>query len=201
MGGSSNRAQQEAQRAEDARLAAIRNTQSRVNQAFDAPGRQADIADAVAANRQLGTQTLDEAKAEQDRQLQFALARNGQVGGSTQIDQQSELGRQYTKGVLDVDRRARAVGSDIEAADQDARARLISLATSGLDATTAASQAAAGLRTNLEAARATSNVNDIGNVFGGTFADFLTRSRDSAERRRADQTTGFGLYPNPYGGG
>jgi hypothetical protein len=193
MGSSSNSAQRAAQQAEDARIAAIRQTQSRVNQVFDSPQRQADIADAVSANRDLGLQGLDEDKSLQDRQLKFALARNGLVGGSTQIDQSAELGRQYNKGVLEVDRRSRAVGADIEASDQDARARLIQLATSGLDATTAASQAAAGLRTNLEAARSANNVSDIG-AFGGTFAEFLNQSREASQRRRANQETGFNLY-------
>lgn len=203
MGGSSNSSARAAQQAEDQRLAAIRATQARVNQVFDSPGRAADIADAVNAARELGNQDLLQDKAQQDRQLKFALARSGLQGGSTQIDQQSELGRQYNRGLLEVDRRARGVGSDIEAADMDQRGRLIQLATSGLDATTAAQQAGAALRTNIESARNASTVSDIG-AFGGTFADFLTNSRDAAQRRRANQETGFGYYQqpnNPYGSG
>lgn len=201
MGGSSNRASQQAQQAEEARLRAIQQTQGRINQVYNAPGRQAEIADAVGANRDLGTRALNEQKALQDRQLKFALARSGLTGGSTSIDQASELGKQYNTGLLQVDQRARQVGADIEAADQDNRGRLIQLATSGLDATSAAQMAASGLRTSLETARNASNVSDIGNVFGGTFADFITRQREAAERQRADRTAGFSLYGNSGGWG
>lgn len=184
MSGGSNKAAKEANRQEAARQAAIKATQARINQVFNDPGREADIADAVAASQQYLQRDLDEHKADADLDLKFALARGGQIGGSTQNDQQEVLGKGYGKGLLEVQRRALEVGSNLRSADQDARARLISLATSGLDATTAAQQAAAAMRNNLEAGRAASTAQGIGDFFGQT-KKFADNVRDAQERRRA----------------
>jgi hypothetical protein len=193
MSGGSNRVAKEANRMEQQRQASIRHTQSRINQVFNDPRRQADIADYVGAIREYHTDDLTRQKADADRSLRFALARSGQVGGSTQRDQQTELGEGYARGVLDVERKALGAGAQLEAADQDARGRLISLATSGLDMTTAAQQAAAAMRTNLEAGRSTAMAEGIGDVFGSV-KGFADRTRDAAEKRRANRDAGWPLY-------
>lgn len=201
MGSSSNRASREAQRAEDQRMAAIRNTQAAVNRAYDNPQRQADIADFVSATRDYLTGDLNRQKSDADRQLKFALARNGVTGGSTQIDQQANLADDYARSILDVDRRARGAGADLQAQDQENRARLIQLATSGLDATTAASQAAAGMRSSLEAGKSASLVGGLSDVFADFRRNFLDPMKQQAGQRRANRDTGFSLYPTMYGGG
>lgn len=192
-GSGSNRAANEANRAEQARMAAIANTQGRVNEVFDSPGRAADIADVVGAVREYFGDDLSRQKTDSDRALKFALARGGQIGGSTQVDQQKVLGDEYGRGLLEVERRALGAGTDLQAADQDARGRLISLATSGLDATTGAAQAAAAMRTNLESAKSTNMANGLGDVFGG-IKGFADRARDAAERRRGNADAGWNLY-------
>lgn len=196
-----NKASKEATKAEEARQAAIRNTQTAVNGVFDGPQRAGDIADFVGATRQFYTDDLNRSKADTDRELRFALARGGLIGGSTQVDQQKKFGEAYGRGLLDVERRAQGAGASVEAADQDARARLISLATSGLDVTTAAAQSAAAMRTNLQAGNSDRMAGSMADAFGG-FKTFLDRTREAAERRRANQETGFGLYGSAqYGGG
>lgn len=197
-GGSNNSAQKEAQRQEEQRIAAIRGTQAQINQVFNDPQRAADIADFVNATREYKTQELDEQKALNDRQLSFALARAGQVGGSTQVDQQAKLARDYAKGILMVDRQARGAGAEIEAADQDARGRLIQLATSGLDTTTAAQQSAAAMRTALESSQSSARAQGIGDIFG-QFTKYYQDSRDAAVRRRADRQA-YGLYGGAQSG-
>lgn len=191
MSSPSNSAANQATKAEKERQAAIRGTQVAVNRIFDDPRRQAEIADYVGAVRQLQTQDLDRQKGAADRELRFALARGGLTGGSTQIDQARRLGEDYTRGALEVDRGARAAGANLEAADQDARARLIQLATSGLDATTAAQQSAAALRSNLAGANPTANA--LGEVFTNV-QPFFKSSRDDAARRRANQDAGWNQY-------
>lgn len=191
-GGGNNRAADQARRDEEARAAAIRNTQGRINQVFDSPQRAADIADAVGAYREYGLQDLDRQKTVADRQSRFALASRGLIGGSVQNDQQAEFGRQYSRGVLDIERAARGVGAGIEATDQENRARLISLATTGLDATTGAQQAAASMRTALEAGRSGSQMQGLSDVFG-QFAKYYEDSRIAKRNREADQRA-FGLY-------
>lgn len=196
MGSPSNRAAREAQAAEDARMAAIRGTQQQVNAVFDSPERQADIQQFVADLRGLNMADLDKNKMLADRSLKFALARNGQVGGSTQIDRQERLGEDYQRGVLEVDRAALGAGASLQAADQDARARLISLATSGLDATTGAAQSAAALRSNIEGARANAKVQGLDQMFGSV-ADFAKQSREAKQRQQGLTDSGF----SPYGSG
>lgn len=201
--GGSNKAADEANRQEEARQAAIRSTQDRVNQVFNDPSRAADIADTVGAAQQFYRRDLDEQKGDSDRGLKFALARNGVIGGSTQNDQQEVLGKQYGKGLLAVNQKALGIGSQLESADQDARARLISLATSGLDATTAAQQSAAAMRSNLEGTKATAMTQGVGDFFGAT-KSFADQARDAAERRRGNRDAGFTLYGSSgagYGGG
>lgn len=202
MGTPSNNAAREAQRAEDARFAAIQNTQGRVNDAFNSPSRQAEIAQFVADLRSFNMQDLDKNKGIADRKLKFALTRNGQVGGSTQVDRQKQLGEDYQRGALEVDRAAMGAGADVSAADQDARARLISLATTGMDATTGAQQAGAAMRSSLESARAGARVQGLDQVFGSV-ADFAKQSREASERRRGLLDSGFSPYTPiaGYGGG
>lgn len=196
-----NTAAEAAAKAEAERQAAIKEAQSRVNAVFDSPERQADIDRAIAAQREFETGILNQKKSDTDRQLKFALARNGQVGGSTQVDQQRRFGQDYANALLGVERSAQGFGANIRSADQDARARLISLATAGLDATTGEQQAAEAMRVNLQAGNANRNAEGVANAFVN-FNDFLKSSRERADRQRADRVAGFNYYqPTSYGGG
>jgi hypothetical protein len=196
FGSPSNDAAEEAQKAEQARLAAIARTQGAINGVFNSPTRAADISDFVGATRDYLTRDLNEQKDTNDRQLRFALARGGMLGGSVQVDKQSDFARDYAKALLSVDQRARGAGAELESADQDARARLISLATTGLDATTGAQQSSAAMKSALESARAGSQVQGLGDMFKG-FTDWYQQTREAAERRRGWDATGLSLYqPN-----
>lgn len=191
--GNPNKASDAAQQAENERMAAIKATQAQVNQVFDSPERAADIDRAMGGMRDLEMAELNRRKAETDRQLKFALARNGQTGGSTQVDQNRTFADQYGRALLGVERNVQNFGAGIRSADQDARARLISLATQGLDATTGARQAAEAMRVNLASGQTDQNLGSIANAFSG-FNDFLKSSREAAERRRADQVAGMNYY-------
>jgi hypothetical protein len=205
MSGGSDKASKEAQRQEAARQAAIKNTQAAINAVFSDPSRAADIADAVEANRQYLTGDLNEQKANADRNLKFALARGGMLGGSVQTDKQRILGQDYSKGLLDIQRKSAGFGAQLESADQDARAKLISLATTGLDTTTGASMAASALRSNLESGSSEAQLSSLSDAFSN-LGDFWKKSQDDALRRKADRQA-YGLYtPNAnfsgaYGGG
>lgn len=198
MSGSNNRAQEAAQREEQRRQQAIRQTQGNINSVFDNPRRQAEIADFGEAVRQFHTEALNRQKADTDRELKFAIARGGLAGGSTQIDQQGRVAEDFGRGLLEVQRRASGAKADLQAQDQDARSRLLSLATTGLDATTGAQQAAAAMRSSLEAGKSTSMAQGLGDMFTGV-SDFLARSREAAGRRRANAETGFSPYQPGFG--
>lgn len=201
MGMGGNDAAKEAQKAEDARQAAIKKSQAGINAAYDNPNRKMEIADFVNSLREYFTKDLNTQKGDTDRQLKFALARNGQTGGSTQNDQQKRVGDEFAKGLLNVERKALGGGADLEMADQDSRMRLISMATQGLDATTAAQQSAAGMRSALEAGKSTQIANGLGDTFG-VFKDFYKNSMESGARRRADRDAYGNYAPSKviYGG-
>lgn len=180
-----NTAADEAAKAEAERMAAIRQAQNSVNAVFDSDARKADIADYVAATRAQLNDDLLRQKADSDRELKFALARGGLSGGSTEVDQRRRFGEAFARGLLDVERKAQGAGASIEAADNEARARLMGMATQGLDATTATSQAWANARNNLQAGASERSVGMLGDAFS-QFKTFYDRSREAADRRRAD---------------
>jgi len=198
MGGGSSDAANEANRMEQTRQQNIRITQRRINQVFNDPQRSADIANFVGATRQYYQQDLDRQKADADRGLIFALAKSGLSGGSTQVDQQQRLGDNYAKGLLQVEQKAQGAGGALEAADQDARQRLIGLATSGLDSTTGAAQAAAMMKSNLENQQA--SLGALSDAFTGV-NNFVQQAKDAQQRRQGYYSTFGGQRSALYGGG
>jgi hypothetical protein len=137
--------------------------------------------------------------------LKFALAKSGLTGGSEQVDQQEQLGESYAKGQLQAEQKALGAGANLQDADEQARQRLIALATSGLDSTNAGMESAQALQTDLQSARAGVDANAMGDVFS-TFNNFSKNVDDAEQRRRGLQDSGFDVYGNPinrfgYGGG
>lgn len=190
-----------AARLEMERQERIRESQGRINQVFDNPRRARDIADFVSATRTKLMDDLNRQNTDAARELKFSLARGGLSGGSVNLDQNRRLADEYNRGLINVEGRAQGAGAQLEAADQDARARLIQLATSGLDATTAASQAAAGLRSNFENARSQAFGEQLGDQFA-TIGGFVKNRREEAARRQANRDANFNLYGGgaAYGG-
>lgn len=190
-----------AARLEMERQAAIKQTQGRINQVFDNPRRARDISDFVSAVRSRAMDDLSRQNTDAARELKFALSRGGLAGGSVNVDQNRRLADDYNRGLLNVESRAQGAGAQLEAADQDARARLIQLATSGLDATTAASQAAAGLRSNFESARSQAFGEQLGDQFA-TIGGFVKQRKEESARRQANRDANFNLYGGTaaYGG-
>lgn len=190
-----------AARMEMERQERIREAQGRINQVFDNPRRARDIADFVSATRSKLMEDLNRQNTDAARELKFSLARGGLSGGSVNVDQNRRLTDEFNRGLINVEGRAQGAGAQLEAADQDARARLIQLATSGLDATTAASQAAAGLRSNFENARSQAFGEQLGDQFA-TIGGFVKNRREEAARRQANRDANFNLYGGgaAYGG-
>ena len=133
MSGGNDRAQREAQRAEQARQDAIRRASAEVERIYGSPERQQQYTDFYNATRDLGMADLNKQKTIADRQAKFGLARGGLTGGSRAVDLGSQLGREYTDGLLTVDQRALAAKADLMGADQVSKNNLLSLAQSGLE--------------------------------------------------------------------
>jgi hypothetical protein len=203
MGGSSQRATRDAQRAEEQRRAQIVATQRQIEGIYSTPEREAQVQDLVGATRGYLQGDLDRQNTQAQRQLKFALARSGQSGGSVAVDQGRNLGDVYARGILEAERRAQAAGSSLRGADQAAKQNLFGLAQSGLDMTTAARQAGEAMRVNLGNAKADATQTGLGELFSG-LGDVYKRSRERAGTAAAEKYqygTAYGRSPYLAGGG
>lgn len=201
MGGGADKASREAQAAEAQRQAAIQATQRRVEGIFSAPEREADIQKFLGATRDYYRSDADRQQAEAARNVRFALARTGQVGGSYDVDTNRNLQETYLRGLLEADRRAQSAAQGLRAADQDAKQRLFGLAQAGLDTTTASQNAAQALRLNLGQSTVDAREGALGDLFS-SFGDVYKRSTEQREQQRAQRDIYNTLYqPSQYGGG
>jgi hypothetical protein len=183
MGGGNDKASKQAEQNERERQAKINDSVSRINAIFNDPSRQGQYDQLAGDTTAFLTGDIDRQKAVADRQLKFAMARNGQAGGSVQVDQNKRMGEDYLRAVIEAQRRGNAAGADLRAADEQSRGNLLGMAQAGLDATTAASQSANLLRNNLLSGKATSTAGGMADVFGG-FADVYTKSQEAKGLRR-----------------
>jgi hypothetical protein len=184
LGGSSNKASDAAEEAEAERRALIAAANQRIEGIFGSPQREADILGVEGATRQFLTDDLDRKKVDTDRNLKFSLARSGLTHGSVDADQNSRLGDDYLRGILEVERRSKAAGTSLRSEDQATKNSLFSQILGGLDTTTAAQQAAHALQQNIALTKSQSLQQGVGDMFGG-FSNIFERSREGAADRRA----------------
>lgn len=200
MSGGSNSAAKQAQRDEEARQRQIAQSTAQINSIFDDPSRTSQYDQLAKDTTSYYTNQLDQQKAKNDRQLRFAVARNGQVGGSVQTDLGTQAGKDYLQGVLEAQRRGLAAGASLRSQDEQSRANLIAAAQGGLDATSAASQAASALQSNLQAAQPAATAN----AFGDAFSDFATiyqKSQDAKALRDGQLYAYNTIYQPGFGAG
>ncbi|KRG63902.1 hypothetical protein ABB26_09985 [Stenotrophomonas humi] len=200
MGGGSDGATNRATQAENLKQANIGRNVGLVNQVYGGAQREADINDFLEASRSFYRQNLDKQKATADRSLKFAMARNGQTGGSASIDANRQLGQDFQQGVLAADRLAQRAVGGLRDADEQSRMNMISLAQSGADMTTGGTRAAQQLQANLAGANANLTTDALGDVFGGLSKVYET-SRNTAAERRGNRDIYNLLYTPGFGQG
>jgi hypothetical protein len=198
MSSPSDSAAKQAQANESARTASIANSTGQINQIFDNPARQAQYGQLAKDTSAYYTNQLNDQKTINDRNLKFAEARGGQIGGSVQADQGAQSGKDYLKGVLEAQRRGDAASASLQGQDQQSRANLIAAAQGGLDATSAASQAASAMRGNAQAGMAGATSNALGDTFGD-FAGIYQRSQDAAALRNGQLNAYNTVYQPGFG--
>ena len=195
--GASNRgaekAQQAAQQADAERRASIAGTTARINQVYDAPERQAQYGDFISALRQQYTTDLGRQQTKTARQLKFSTARGGLTGGSADTTGRRKLGEEFTRGVLAAEDKAQGGLGALKAKDEGSRMNLIQLASTGLDATTAARRAAETADVNFSGARGDSLASGLGDVFATANSNIRTQ-QDAAARRQGQQAPVGSLY-------
>jgi hypothetical protein len=191
---------EQAAKDEAKRRAQVAATQKAIEAAYSSPKREADIGDLIAATRQFLQGDLNDKTGKAQRNLKFALARDGQTLGSTAVDQNRDLGKEYLRGALEVERRAQGAGSALRESDLDAKFGLFNQAVTGLDMTTAVQQAGQSMLASAGRARADA----LQGGLAGLFDDMGSIYQNSRERKgRADAEKyqyGGGSYytPNSY---
>lgn len=198
-GGGDGGAAAQARADEQKRQAEIKAAQKRVEAIFGSPGREMDIADLEAATREFLQSDLDRQHTDTSRNLKFAMARSGLAGGSADIDKNRKLAENYLRGILEVERRANTAGATLRSQDASTKAGLFSQILGGLDASTAASEAARSLQTNVALAKSDAYQQGLGDLFGD-FADIFKLSREAAGERRQAYDFNTLYAPRPGAG-
>lgn len=196
MGLGGGNAAKEAAEQERVRQGQISSTTARINSIYDSPERAAQQQGFFESLRGLLTGDVTRQHADAVRQVKFANARAGQTGGSVAQDNNTQVGKEYSRSLLDATRRAQGGLADLKSSDESARSNLIGMAQAGLDTGAAASQAAAGMRVGLDKARAT-NMGGLPDAFKAT-SDIWKRSQEAAERRRGTTTARDQLYASSW---
>ena len=191
--GGGNKATKQARKAEEARTAEIASGTSAVNQAFDARRPQYD--QFINSLREHFRTDAERQKGVADRQLRFSLARGGLTGGSAQRDAGTNLGREFSQGLLEGERQAQGGLADLQARDEQTRMNLLSMVQGGMNATTAAQQAGHSMRSNIAGAQSANLVGGLGDIFGGT-TNLYEKQQAAAQRRRG--LAEAEKYANPF---
>ena len=165
-GGSDNSASNAATDQYNQQQAAIKQSQAGINALFNDPSRTAQYNQLGADTTQYYTDQANRQNQIAGRNLKFSLARQGLAGGSQQAAEGQLLGQDYTQGLLQASQQGQQAESNLKSADEQSRTNLLALAQSGLDTTTAASQATTSLQNNLLAGQSGANVNQLGDLFG-----------------------------------
>lgn len=144
-----------------------------INGIFDQAGRQNLYQSHRNAVYDLNTKEVERQAKQMERANRFALARNGLLGGSADIDSNAEINRRTNEGLSKAGGIADAAMADLQNADENARNNLVSMANAGTDATTAAQLAANNLRQNADAATADRSVASVGDLFNSMANAYL----------------------------
>lgn len=158
-------ANHDAVRIEEQRRQQAREATDAINRIFDSANRDQLYQQQRDNVYALNADEVERQAANAERSNRFGLARNGLIGGSAEIDSNAELNRRTNRGLA----KAGGIADDAQAslmkADENTRSNLVSMATSGTDATTAAQLANSGLKQNAESAQGNASVATVGNLF------------------------------------
>lgn len=194
MGGQTG-ASKAAAAADAKRNAEIKESIDAITKAYSSPERQQQYENYGRTLTDYYTGQVKEQSEANARNLKFSLARGGLTGGSAAIDADTQLQKDYTKGLLAASQQAQAGKASLIASDQSAKQQLISLAQQGAYTGTAATQAGEAQRAALETARGNYSAAALGDLFKGT-AEIYRNQQTAAANRRASQQPIGSLYGN-----
>ena len=141
-------------------------------------------------------QRLDDSRDQAERYLRFQLARQGQFGGSLDIDQNSELSKGYNNGLVDAKNLADAARNDALARDEQTRIDLINRINAGMDEASAISSANSQMQSNIAQARDNALSQSLGDAFGNVA---LLKNQWDYQQGMSDIQNRYSNYFTPSG--
>ena len=154
----------------------------------------------------LNTRDVNRQAADAERINRFALARNGLLGGSADVDSGFEINRMTNEGLMKAGGIADQAAADLRMSDERTRGNLISMAQSGIDTGTAQQMALSGLAANAEAAKSSAAAATVGDLFSGLSGAYMGNMYNNAYKAGLDKsrmqqfTPGLGGVQSSYGG-
>lgn len=154
----------------------------------------------------LNTRDVNRQAADAERLNRFALARNGLLGGSADVDSGFEINRMTNEGLMKAGGIADQAAADLRMSDERTRGNLISMAQSGIDTGTAQQMALSGLAANAEAAKSSAAAATVGDLFSGLSGAYMANMYNKAynsglnKSRMQQFTPGLGGVQSSYGG-
>ena len=204
-----------ARQMEEERQARINAAVSQINNIFNnkvfVDGDPANSREQMYTNQRqavydLNTRDVNRQAADAERINRFALARNGLLGGSADVDSGFEINRMTNEGLMKAGGIADQAAADLRMSDERTRGNLISMAQSGIDTGTAQQMALSGLAANAEAAKSSAAAATVGDLFSGLSAAYMGNMYNNAYKAGLDKsrtqqfTPGLGGVQSSYGG-
>ena len=155
-----------AEKIEQQRLANQQDAINAINAVFNNANREGLYDQTYQDTYALNSKEVNRQAEDAERANRFALARNGLLGGSADVDANAELNRRTNEGLAQATALADAARADLMTADQQTKNNLMGMATSGTDATTANQLAASGLQANAQKAAGNAATAGVGDLFG-----------------------------------
>lgn len=142
----------------------------------------------------INTRDVNRQYGDAEKANRFGLARNGLMGGSTDIDSNARLQEMTNEGLVKAGGIADSAAASLRAADESARQSLISMAQSGIDTGTAQQMAMKQLEATSEKASGERAGATVGNLFGSLNQAYLRGNGNQYASPNA-------VYNNGYTGG
>jgi|SRR5579863_5343656 len=178
----------------------IQQSVTSINNAFNTPARQAQYQQYGTNLNNYLTGQVNNQEAVNARNLKFANARSGLTGGSAAVDNNTQLQKDYTQGLLQASQQAQSGQAALQQSDINAKNQMIGLAQQGNYTGAIPSQVAAAQSASLGAAQNAFNANSLGNLFSGT-GQIYQNEQTAAANRAAQQKPIGSIYGGSTTGG
>lgn len=191
--GTDNSAAKHAQQADAARQEQIKQSIAQITGAYSSPQRQAQY-DTYGTNlKGYYTNQVNEQEGANARNLKFAMARSGLTGGSASVDANTQLQKDYSKGLIQAAQQAAAGKSALQQSDINSKNQLISLAQQGSYTGAIPMQVAQAQLATTGAAQNYGAANSLGDLFSST-GKIYQNEQLAAANRKAQLTPIGSLY-------